>query len=170
MPNDTNQGKSDLDIEKPRLEIPIYDHIFWKPRRYDEMPSELKGFNWGAFFLTFFWGIYHRAYWTLAAPIYHLLCYNLLPIFGVPHEGVPLLHLRYSIIGFSVGVVAMKVVFGFKGNEWAWRSGQYIHAQHFRTMQRVWTIVGLVLNVAGWAVFIARQIFIEWHVDRILSR
>lgn len=170
MHNETNKPKSNLDIERSRFEIPIYDHIFWKARRYDEMPAELKGFNWGAFFLTFIWGVYHRAYWTLGAPIYHLVCFKLLPTLGVPHEGVPVLHLRYFVIGFSIGVIALKVVFGFKGNVWAWRSGQYIDAQHFRTMQRVWAIVGLVLNVGAWAVYIAKFVLIDWRIDQMTNR
>ena len=79
------------------------------------VPHELKGWNWGAFLLTWIWGISNEVWLALLA---------LIPI---------------PIIGLAVAIVL-----GIKGNEWAWRSKKWDSIEHFRRTQRIWLIWGIV--------------------------
>ena len=79
------------------------------------VPDELKGWNWGAFLLTWIWGISNEVWLALIA---------LIPI---------------PIIGLAVAIVL-----GVKGNEWAWRSKKWDSIEHFRRTQRIWLIWGIV--------------------------
>src|ERR1044072_2533263 len=45
-----------------------------------------------------------------------------------------------------VGLV-MPFVLLFKGREWAWKNKQWRDVEHFNSIQRIWTIIGLVLIV-----------------------
>jgi hypothetical protein len=42
--------------------------------------------------------------------------------------------------------LAMIIVLGIKGNEWAWKSRRWASIEQFKSNQRKWTIVGLVLS------------------------
>ena len=41
----------------------------------------------------------------------------------------------------------MNIVLGIKGNEWAWRNKRWNSVADFKTTQRTWAIVGLVLLI-----------------------
>lgn len=83
------------------------------------LPAELKYFNWGSFFFTWIWSIAHR-FWLglLALPLGFVL--GLIPLIG-PATGI-----------------AISIVFGIKGNEWAWQNRRWDSTDHFRKTQRVW--------------------------------
>lgn len=100
----------------------------------DEVPLELKGgFNFAAFWFTWIWGLNHRAYWTLS-------------IF---------LALTLQITGgmtgnlFLVGAgwicwLVLKIIFGIKGNEAAWRSDRFSFVEDCLECQRIWRNWALV--------------------------
>jgi hypothetical protein len=79
------------------------------------LPDELKGWNWGAFLLTWIWGISNEVWLALLA---------LIPL--------PMMRL------------VMAIILGIKGNEWAWRSKKWDSIEHFRRTQRIWLIWGIV--------------------------
>jgi hypothetical protein len=79
------------------------------------LPPELQGWNWGAFLLTWIWGIGNQVWLALLA---------LIP--------VPFARL------------AVAVVLGIKGNEWAWQSKKWESIEHFRQIQRIWMIWGII--------------------------
>ena len=79
------------------------------------VPDELKGWNWGAFLLTWIWGVGNEVWLALLA---------LIPL--------PMIRL------------AMAIILGIKGNEWAWRSKKWDSIEHFRRTQRIWLIWGIV--------------------------
>lgn len=79
------------------------------------VPHELKGWNWGAFLLTWIWGVGNEVWLALLA---------LIPL--------PMIRL------------AMAIILGIKGNEWAWRSKKWDSIEHFRRTQRIWLIWGIV--------------------------
>ncbi len=76
------------------------------------VPAEVRGWNWGAFFLTWIWGIGNKVWISL-------LC--LLPLVNI----------------------VMIFVLGIKGNEWAWKSGNYANVAEFHKVQKIWGIVGV---------------------------
>lgn len=81
------------------------------------VPSELRGWNWGAFLLNWIWGLGNNTFIALLM-------------------FVPLVNL------------VMPFVLGAKGNEWAWRNTRWRSVAHFRSVQRIWTLVGVVVYVA----------------------
>ena len=79
------------------------------------VPDELKGWNWGAFLLTWIWGAGNEVWLALLA---------LIPL--------PMVRL------------AMAIILGIKGNEWAWQSKKWESIDHFRRTQRIWLIWGII--------------------------
>ena len=82
------------------------------------LPPQLYGWNWGAFFLNWIWGIGNNTFIAL-------LC--LLPFINI----------------------VMIFVLGAKGNEWAWQNKRWQNIEHFKRVQRLWAIWGVVLFALG---------------------
>jgi hypothetical protein len=49
-----------------------------------------------------------------------------------------------SLIPIPIIGLAVAIVLGIKGNEWAWRSKKWDSIEHFRRTQRIWLIWGIV--------------------------
>jgi Cytochrome oxidase complex assembly protein 1 len=79
------------------------------------IPPEIDRWNWGAFLLSWIWGVGNNTFIALLA---------LIPI---------------------VGQVAMPFVLGFKGSRWAWRNGRWDSVEHFKRVQRLWAIWGAII-------------------------
>ncbi|MBW3594831.1 MAG: hypothetical protein KY391_04570 [Actinobacteria bacterium] len=86
------------------------------------VPPDLGSWNWGGFLLTWIWAIGNRVWVGLLA---------LVPI--------PALW------------IAMAIVLGVKGNEWAWQKKRWQNVEHFKRVQRKWTIAGIIV----WLLLIA---------------
>ena len=84
-------------------------------------PKELNCFNWGAFLMTWIWGIMHKKYITL---LYFLAC--IIPFLG------PLL---------------ISIWFGNAGNKWAWQSRDWGNVEKFNESQQMWVRIWLVLFI-----------------------
>jgi len=86
-----------------------------------QLPVELKGWNWGAFWLTWIWGIFNGAYLSLIG----------------------------LAIAFFLGPLALvwSFVCGAKGNEWAWKGKRWNSVAHFKDVQRKWSIAGLIVFI-----------------------
>jgi len=95
------------------------------------VPEEIKEWNWGAFFLTWIWGIGNRVWLAFIA---------LAPL---PFVGL-----------------AMGILLGIKGNEWAWQCQKWDSVEQFRHRQRVWMYWGIAAFLApfvfilGWVLII----------------
>lgn len=91
------------------------------------IPAELNEFNWGAFLLTFIWGIKHRAWITLLA----------IPLiwFQMP---LGLNWILYTILQFYCG---------FKGNMWAYQIDWWMTPKDFRRNQTYWAATAIALNI-----------------------
>ncbi|HEX7364391.1 MAG TPA: hypothetical protein VF366_04395 [Dehalococcoidia bacterium] len=95
-----------------------------------EIPPEIKEWNWGAFFLTWIWGIGNKVWISFIA-----------------------------IAPFPIGL-AMGIVLGIKGNEWAWQCKKWDSIEHFRHRQRIWIYWGIAAFLApfvfilGWILII----------------
>lgn len=92
------------------------------------VPAELKGLNWGAFFLNIIWAIAHGAW------LWAVLC--LVP---------------------CVNVIAT-IYLLLKGNEIAWRSKRWESVDAFKATQRKWATAGLIVVVIGIVVGIISSI------------
>ena len=88
-----------------------------------------KRFNWGAFLLTWIWGLGNRTYITL------------LVFVGVILGIIP-------FIGWLIPL-GLSIWFGIKGNTWAWQNRKWKSVEHFHEVQRKWAIAAAILYVAG---------------------
>lgn len=94
------------------------------------VPAEIMGgWNWGAFWFTWIWGVNHRAYITLVALMMSVLSLAA-PLMGM------------ISLGFSIYC-------GIKGNEWGWRNRRFDSVQHFKQVQRIWAYWVLGLFIVG---------------------
>ncbi len=82
-----------------------------------------RGWNWGAFWLNWVWGLGNDT------PVALL---TLVP-------------------GLNF---IMPFILGAKGNEWAWRNGDWRDVEHFKRVQRIWAWVGGGLTLGSLVVFI----------------
>ena len=89
------------------------------------VPPELMGWNWGAFLLTWIWGVGNNVWLALIA---------LVP--------VPLVGL------------AMSIILGLKGNEWAWQNKRWDSIEQFRRTQRKWMYWGIAAAVAPFVLIL----------------
>jgi hypothetical protein len=95
------------------------------------VPEEIKEWNWGAFFLTWIWGIGNKVWLALIA---------LAPL---PFVGL-----------------AMGIILGIKGSEWAWQYKKWDSIEQFRHRQRIWMYWGIAgflapfVFILGWVLII----------------
>lgn len=93
-----------------------------------------KKFNWGAFLLTWIWGLGNRSFITLI--IFPLSFLGMIPLVGWI---IPL---------------ACNIWFGIKGNEWAWQNKRWESIEQFHEVQKKWVIGGLIATFVLWALLI----------------
>ena len=97
------------------------------------VPAEVSGkFNWGAFLLSWIWGIGNATY-------------------------LPLIILAVAFIPFvgPLGCLGLAIWFGIKGNEWAWQNKRFEGVEAFHSYQKKWTIAGIIVACIGivWSIF-----------------
>lgn len=84
------------------------------------IPEEIKKWNWGAALMGYIWGFAHKK------------------------VGITIIaYITSGIIPFSG--IAWLIVFGIKGNEWAWRNNKYESVDQFLKKQAVWRNWGIGL-------------------------
>jgi heme/copper-type cytochrome/quinol oxidase subunit 2 len=97
------------------------------------LPNELTGWSWN-------WGAFMMNWlWGIFNKTYIALL-TLVPIVGL-------------VIPF---------VLGFKGNAWAWRNKRWDSLEHFRRVQRKWTIWGIIILIVS-AVAAVVSVFFTFH-------
>jgi hypothetical protein len=84
------------------------------------IPPGVKGWSWGAFLLSLIWAIGNRVWIGLLVFV---------PI---------------------VGSIIMPFVLGFKGREWAWKTGRWTSVEAFNETQRKWSKWGVIVTIFFW--------------------
>lgn len=127
------------------------------------IPPEIKKFNWGAFVFGWIWGVGNKTYLALLGllPIIPYVVW----IFGISNGSfAPPSFLM--IVGWIFGIVWMFVL-GFKGNEWAWKAGEFKNPEEFLVIQRTWNRAGFVCFLVYLAVIIISIILLASCVGRL---
>ncbi|MCS6997590.1 MAG: zinc ribbon domain-containing protein [Casimicrobiaceae bacterium] len=88
------------------------------------LPEGVKGWSWGACWLSWIWAIFNKVWIGLLA---------LIPIVNL----------------------AMMIVLGLKGREWAWQKGGWRDVEHFRQVQKKWDLAGWIVLALGFVLGIA---------------
>lgn len=91
------------------------------------IPTDLKGFNWGAFLLTFIWGIRFRAWLTLLA--------------------IPLIWYQLPFGINWLLLTALQIYCGIKGNDWAYQVEWWKKPKDFRATQIKWAIGAFAIHL-----------------------
>ena len=99
------------------------EEIYGQANAYSqaEIDKELEKWNWGAFFCTWLWGIFHRMYWPLL----------ILVVAAIPYLG-------------QVCSISLCVYMGLKGSRIAWDCGKYKDFESYKNAQRNWAIGGVI--------------------------
>ncbi|NES92130.1 serine/threonine protein kinase [Okeania hirsuta] len=87
----------------------------------NDVPAEIIGWNWGAFFLPGLWCLTNHVWIGLIAWI------------------------DLSFVTLGMGWLLTGIILGLKGNEWAWKSRKWKNVAEFRKHQRIWSIISLLL-------------------------
>jgi hypothetical protein len=79
---------------------------------------QLDRWNWGAAFFNWIWALGHGL-WV------------------------------YALLGFVLSFIPLAafILFGIKGNEWAWARGGYSSVEELRAKERKWAIAALIVFV-----------------------
>lgn len=107
------------------------------PYNSNEVPVEIKKWNWGAFFFNWLWGVCNGVYWPLA-----LILVNLIPYVG------------------QVLALGACIALGINGSEWAWKGKRWDSVEHFKRVQHNWAmaclwvlgisvVLGIVIGIAA---------------------
>jgi hypothetical protein len=85
---------------------------------YATSRPELDRWNWGAAFFGWIWALGHGLW-------------------------------LYALLGFVLGFIPLVpfILFGLKGNDWAWDRGGYSSVEELRTKERKWAIAALIVLV-----------------------
>ena len=103
-----------------------------------EVPQEIKKWNWGAFMYNIFWGIGNKCYLPL-------LCL------------VPILQIVWIF------------VCGAKGNEWAWKKGDYKNPEEFLLVQSTWSRAGFVAFIVVIVAILLEVLFFGALVSLVIG-
>lgn len=93
-----------------------------------DIPKELNEFNWGAFLLTFIWGIKHKAWITLLA--------------------IPLIYFQLPLGLNWLLLCGLQFYCGFRGNMWAYQVDWWMTPKDFRQNQMRWGVTAILLNIS----------------------
>lgn len=117
----------------------------------ESIPREMSsGFNFGAFFATWIWGLIHRAPMSLLALALDLICVAVVAFAVIGH------FLEAGIGILWVGHFPMMVWFGIQGNRWAWKSEKYESAEACKAAQKKWAWAGGIgIGLIGSVAFVA---------------
>lgn len=85
-----------------------------------------KRFNWGAFFLSWIWGLGNRSYITLI--IFPIAILGMIPILGIILQ------------------LGCMIWFGINGNKWAWQNKKWASVEAFHKVQKKWAIAACVIE------------------------
>jgi hypothetical protein len=106
--------------------------------RFSVLPPTASGWNWGAFFFTWIWGLFNGAYVTL---------------WGLLLTFVPFGNLVWAI------------VCGVNGSRWAWQGKPWTSVEQFRSAQRRWAVAALIVFLVAVIALILFVIFAAGHAS-----
>jgi len=111
------------------------------------IPEKL-GFNWGAFFVTPIWLLFHGKIGISLLLILLNIVFRFIGVPGISSFIVVLL------IDFSIALY-----FGFRGNRIAWDNKGYISIEQLKEKQRIWNILGFI----GFTIYISLLLVFIGH-------
>lgn len=107
--------------------------------------QRLKDFNWGAFLLSWIWGIGNKSYITLISIPIGIVC-GFIPFIG------------------PIITLGLCIWFGIMGNRWAYANKEWESIDHFIEIQKKWAVAGIIILaicfIIGIAIGVAASMFV----------
>ena len=101
------------------------------------VPKEIRGWNWGGFFLSWIWGIGNKSW---LAVLFGIIAWILSTV-ADQSSTTERVDWIWILTILTLGII------GIKGNQWAWQSKRWDDIAHFKKTQRIWTIWGLAIFI-----------------------
>jgi hypothetical protein len=124
-------------------------------RKLQPLPPELRRWNWGAFLLSWIWGLGNRSFVTLAIFV------PALALIATPLLAPDAPAWRTAAIAANLALLAF---FGWRGNAWSWRHREWDDAAQFQAAQKRWAHWGFV----SWAAIGATVLLLSFGVDALM--
>lgn len=121
---------NDLSTEQPKEPTPELENNSGQGPNTEVPDIVAKRFNWGAFTFSWIWGLGNKTYITLLT----------LVLVFIPFVG-------------NIAAIIANIIFGIKGNRWAWQNKQWKSIEHFHKVQKTWACWGIGLMIAGLILF-----------------
>ncbi|MBQ7449856.1 ribonuclease G [bacterium] len=107
------------------------------------LPAEYQKFNWGAFLLTWIWGLGNNVYIALLVFLFFVLGF------------IPIVNLFSGLAS-----LAFCIWLGIKGNELAWKNKSWNSLEHFNEVQRKWAMWGAIITCILIAIIVVGVVLI----------
>ena len=98
----------------------------------DELPSELKQYNWGAFLVAFIWGWFNGMPKNISVIAAVLWVASWIPVINILT---------------SIGYFGLSIWAGTQGNQWAWNYKKWDSVESFNEYQQKWVVFPLAISV-----------------------
>jgi len=106
------------------------------------------GFNWGAFWLTWIWGLSHGI-WVSILLLFLDIGFVAVSVVSSFFGAAWVFSLVFLIINLLFGIW-----FGRSGNAWAWKRRGLRDAVSFARREKSWSTIGWLLGVLMWAAYL----------------
>jgi len=114
------------------------------------VPKEVRGWNWGAFFLDWIWAIGNKVWIGVFLGLFAAIIY------------IVAIQFNSEWIGWPISIV-VSVVLALKGSEWAWQNKRWDSVEHFKRTQGKWCrwgigftiigfVIGIIIGLSGYAL------------------
>jgi len=97
------------------------------------IPNDIRRWNWGAFFLSWIWGLGNRTFIAM--------------IILIPMAASAVLRDSPYVLIANAIELAIMIVLGAKGSVWAWRNRGWNNVERFRRSQSRWALAGVIVFV-----------------------
>jgi len=127
------------------------------------LPDQLKRLNFGAFFLSPFWGYAHKiklGYFALATYVIWILSIALFYRTYTTQN-----YYILTVIRIEIDILlTFSFIFLFKGNEMAWRSCHFESIKQFKAVNRTWLFWGITVTILRFLLaFIVFCLMLIYH-------
>ena len=143
----------------------------------DDLPSEVRKLNWGAFLWPFIWGLFNVKFTRVLA----IIAVNLIifaPVIFMAFSGMngdpsntPLVMLSVVLLISSpiVNLIIM-IIFLVKGNRWSWQDKNWESVEHFVAVQKKWTMGMFIFSLISMILSAVIPIIIGASVFSFISQ
>jgi len=112
------------------------------------VPKEIKGWNIGAFILTWIWGLCHH---ILLSSYVFVICVGIVILNIILGSFNPNNWFKLTIFPiilfpiFPIVNLGLAIILAVKGNEWAWRAQHYDSIKAFKTREKKWAFSAILI-------------------------